>query len=156
MKINRQQLQKYKNQPLVLDQEIKLDDESLQPFEDRFIDISPIKVDGQVSIEKNDDVIVRLKIQGLITLPSSRSQEPVVYPIDVEINEIYIEDSKDFERYANNDSIFLLDEHHLNIDKIIIDNIFTSIPITILTEKERIDDSAIQGKGWKLYKENEI
>ena len=155
MKINRQQLQKYKNQPMTLNQEFVLDAELLEPFESRFLNISSIDINGQISIEKNNDVIVRLNAKGNIVLPSSRSQEPVDYPLDLDINEIYIEDQKDFDQYANNESVFLLDEHHLDIDKIIIDNIFTSVPIVALTEKEKEDDEVMEGKGWKLYKENE-
>lgn len=156
MKINRQQLQKYKNQPLIFDQELILSDESLEAFTDRFLEISPVNLDGQINLEKNNDLIVRLKVTGEIVVPSSRSQEPVKLPINLDINEIYIEDQKDFDRYTNSESVFLLDPHHLDVDKIIADNIFTSLPLTVLSDNEKKLEDSLEGQGWKLYKEDEI
>ena len=82
------ELQKYRNEPLLFSETVELK-KSLMERDSEILDVSPIKIDGTLIVEK-EEVIAHLVISLGLTMPSARSLKPVLVPMLIEANEIYV------------------------------------------------------------------
>lgn len=113
------------------------------------LDISAITVTGSV---KFDDKFYDLFAQAHydITLPSSRSLEPVTLHQALEIFESY----SDSEEELKNEEIFPIESDEISLDEALADNILLEIPLRRLTQEEEDEDTSnLHGKTWSVMSE---
>ena len=109
-------------------------------------DISKVEIEGDIS-ENGENYSVNLNIKCNLTLVCSVSLKDVIYPIDINIEEIIGENGnnlEDFDKIINN-SIDLL--------PIIWQNILVEVPIRVVSPD--IEEENIYGDGWKFITKEE-
>lgn len=153
MKYAKNQLLKYRQKPLVLAEQLNLEAIAKQRFPETVLALSPLEVAGQVSYLDNDDIILTMTVIGTITVPSSRSLEAVTLPVEVTIDERYIEDATRLSDFEETEAVFLLENDVLNVDDAILDNIIANLPLQILTAEEKDSDILPSGKDWHVISE---
>ncbi|MCF6160598.1 MAG: YceD family protein [Furfurilactobacillus sp.] len=154
MKWSLKELEKYRNEPLWIDETLDVKVKMLDRFADQVIDIDPVKVVGTVMVDR-DDVLLDVKVSGKVIVPSSRSLAPVDFPFDFDMNEIYITEESHFDRYEENETVLLLETQTVDLDEGVIDNIIAQIPMQILTESERNGQDMPTGNGWEVISEDD-
>ena len=109
-------------------------------------DISKVNIDGEI-LDDGLTLSVNLKIKCELTLICSISLKDVIYPVDININEIISSDDEktdDFYKIINN-SIDLL--------PIIWQNILVEVPMKVVSP-DYIEEN-IYGDGWKFITKEE-
>ncbi|WP_334328382.1 YceD family protein [Companilactobacillus sp. HBUAS59699] len=150
-----QDVRKYKDKPFAFNENLDLEKE-LQGRSEDIITAGTAKVDGQL-FNDNGLVISDVKVEISVTLPSTRSLDPVELPMKFRINEAYNIDNIDTEELDENTVIIPIDDDNPTIDvyKSIIDNILLNIPSQILTEDEANGKNMPSGKNWEVISEDD-
>lgn len=155
MKWSLLELNKRRDETIDLDVQLDLKKE-LQKRDPQILDLSNITVSGILSVEKNDYLLHYLA-EYTITLPSSRSLEPVQVPMKLQVDEVFMTE----EQFARRDEmvaaeeIILLEKGLLDLDESVADNILLAIPLQVLTEAERDSESLPKGNDWEVVTEEE-
>lgn len=150
------ELRKYQNNLLLLDDNVDLT-ESLKSRKRDLIDATPVKVNGAITMEGNKKFFVDLTLDVVLTLPSSRSLDPVDLALTVPFSEIYLAPEVNQEEVDDLDDevVFSLEKDILDLQKPIEDTILASIPMKILSEEELNSDERPNGTDWELTLEGE-
>ncbi|WP_125761000.1 YceD family protein [Companilactobacillus hulinensis] len=150
-----QDVRKYKDKPFDFNEELDLKKELMERSED-IIDVGIAKVDGQL-FNDNGLVISDIKVETMVTMPSTRSLEPVELPLKFRINEAYNIDDIDTEELDENTIIIPIDDEHPTIDvyESVLDNILLNIPSRVLTEEEASGKNMPAGKNWEVISEED-
>lgn len=123
------------------------------------LDVDPVDVAGSISMEGKRRYYVDLTLAVAMTLPSSRSLEPVVLDMDIPFHEIYLapglktDDFEDLEE--DEDDVFSLEKDILDLQKPIEDTILAAIPMKILSKEEEEATDLPNGQDWNLVLEED-
>ncbi|AXX64296.1 MAG: DUF177 domain-containing protein [Lactobacillus sp.] len=149
------QLEKYRKHPLTIQQTLNLE-KDLQQRDAQIIAVKPVTVNGTLGWEKGL-IYSQLSIKTQLTYPSTRSFEPVVLPINIDVQEFYSSDLN-----TNNDTdsqpeelIIPLENEQLDLQSAIEDNILLSIPSQVLTTEEQAKGTMPSGKEWTVISEDQ-
>lgn len=153
MKFNKNQLQKYRQQALPLDDDLDLTPLAQTRFADSILALSLLHVTGQIRYADHDDLLLHAHVTGQVTVPSSRSLAPVVREIDMVIDERYIEEEARLDDFEETDAVFVLENDTLNVDEAVLDNIVAELPLQILTPEEQENETLPSGKDWHVISE---
>jgi len=104
------------------------------------INLSPVKVNGEIFINHENEIELNLDIEGIFILPCAISLEEVKYSFKTNIEEIINE------KIPNN---------QLSLDLLVVlwENIVLEVPMKIV--KEGMEKRNIKGEGWEVIKEGE-
>src|SRR5699024_11771903 len=116
----------YKDEPLPFNETVMLKEDLLTQFGDVIKDITPVNVSGFAQSD-DDDVLIHAHVTGELVTPSTRSLQPVTLPIDLDIDEIYIQDKEHEDRYSDEESVIVVDDGKINFDEAILEYIVLSI-----------------------------
>ncbi|MGX7419490.1 YceD family protein [Carnobacterium gallinarum] len=148
------ELQKYRNEPLIFSETVELK-QSLMERDSEILDVSPIKIDGTLIVEK-EEVIARLVISLVLTMPSARSLKPVPVPMLIEANEVYVPKSvRDFDANDREETVIYLDKDLIDLTDAIEDTILLNLPLQVFTKEEETEDDMPSGNGWEVVSEEE-
>lgn len=153
MKYNKNQLQKYHQAPLQFNETLDLEAIAKQRFPETILALSSLTVDGTIRYDEADDLLLHVTVTGQITVPSSRSLEPVLLDVDLTIDELYIDNEKHLEDFEETEAVFVLENDTLNVDEAILDNIVANLPLQILTANELENDVLPSGQDWHVISE---
>ncbi len=130
---------------------------SLKNRKQDLMDASLVDVQGTISMEGKKRYFVDLTLDVELTLPSTRSLEPVALDMTVPFHEVYLApdaleiDAEDLE----DDLVFSLENDILDLQKPIEDTILASIPMKVLSEEEKSAQELPKGQDWELQLEDE-
>ncbi len=149
MKWNVSQVREYRGEPMPIEQTANRE-EALMERNQELLAVSDIKATGFL-IYDNRAILASFNIDYTITLPSSRSLEPVVVACHVPINETYVTDEEILANpeYAD-EAIFLIENNEVDLTSAIDDAILLNIPSQVLTEEEENSDDMPEGSGWTV------
>lgn len=122
------------------------------------LDASLIDIQGAITIDGKKKFYVDLTLSMELTMPSSRSLEPVKLDLDIPFNEVYlapdvkIADLEDIDEQE----VFSLEKDILDLQKPIEDTILATIPMKILTEEEESGADLPTGQDWQLVLEDDV
>ncbi|MBS9335418.1 YceD family protein [Fructobacillus sp. M1-13] len=156
MKFAKQQLQKFRNEPLHFEEVLDLNDRIQERFSDLILSAKPIKVTGSVQQDDHDDYVLLASYHADLTLPSSRSLEPVDWSTDVTIHETFVEDPKKIAQFDEEEPVFALKDNAIDLDQVVLDNLVAALPFQILTEEEAAGAPLPEGKDWQVISEDEF
>lgn len=131
---------------------------SLKNRKQDLMDASLVDVQGTISMEGKKRYFVDLTLDVELTLPSTRSLQPVVLDMTVPFHEVYLApdaleiDAEDLE----DDIVFTLENDILDLKKPIEDTILASIPMKVLSEEEKSAQDLPKGQDWELQLEDEV
>ncbi|MHA7611203.1 YceD family protein [Weissella viridescens] len=153
MKWHFAELQNYKNEPLMVDETLDLKGPMLEKFSDVILDIEPIHVIGYIQADR-DDLLIHLHLATTIVTPSSRSLTPVEFPLETDMDEIYIQEAAHADRYEDDETIILVEHDLIDFDEAIMESIVVSVPMQVLSETEKETDEMPSGKDWEVISED--
>ncbi len=131
---------------------------SLKNRKQDLMDASLVDVQGTISMEGKKRYFVDLTLNVELTLPSTRSLQPVALDMTVPFHEVYLApdaleiDAEDLE----DDIVFTLENDILDLKKPIEDTILASIPMKVLSEEEKSAQDLPKGQDWELQLEDEV
>ncbi len=123
---------------ILLDEEFSFDKEKYHMQD--IIDLQPIHFCGKIEKDSNEEIVLRGKLSGTMTILDSISLEEVNYQFSSEIEE-------------NLEDFLEKNKNTIDILEILWQNIVLEVP---LRYTEVTDYSKYSGDGWKLMSEEEL
>ncbi|WP_010622021.1 YceD family protein [Paucilactobacillus suebicus] len=155
MKWSLNELQRYQDEPLQLDSTLDLSALLTERFPEDILAVKPVKISGYLSYDKGD-VMVTLKVETTITVPSSRSLRPVDLPLSFKYTEFYLGDAEHVKKYEDSDTVIVLDDDKMiDLDEAVAENIVLQIPMQVLSKEEQQSNEFPAGNGWEVISEEE-
>ncbi|MGX6961475.1 YceD family protein [Vagococcus xieshaowenii] len=155
MKWSLMELRRYQHEPLVIDTTIELAD-TLLKRDETILGVGPVKVVGTINVEPRE-YIAQVQFDVVLTLPSSRSLEPVDYPMTIAFDEIYMipEEYALVKGTEGYEHAIILESSTLDLREAIEDYILLNIPLKVLTEEEMLADELPSGDAWTIMSEED-
>lgn len=131
--------------------------EHLKARNPEILDLTPIFVRGSVRFEAGF-YFLDYDMSYTITLPSSRSLEPVEKAETVSVSEIFVADEALLmdNDVTDKDLVLIAEDEVIRLDDSIADNILLAIPLKILTPEEEANPTLLSGKDWTVLTENDF
>lgn len=150
------ELNKYKEEPLMFSETFDLTNQ-LQKRNPEILDAGPIQVNGLVSAGEGEYVL-HYKLNVTLTVPSSRSLEPVDLSLELSVNELFMTpdqfSGRDKEIEIPEEEILIVEDNTIDLDASLIDNILLAIPLKVLTKEEEASDELPKGNDWEVITED--
>lgn len=151
------ELQKYRNEKVLLDETINMDE--LKDIDETIREVSPIKVTGDVHIGTNKYTF-NLHITGHLILPCSRTLVDVHYPIDIKTMETFfnirLDERQQFDDSADDD-VNYVEGNTIDLLPIVKELLILEIPMQVYSETTDPNEGAPQsGDGWEVIDEIQI
>ena len=146
------ELQKFKNHPMNFEETLDLKAD-LMKRDERVLDISPVKIKGTAFFDEGV-WFTDFDIDANLTVPSTRSLEPVDITVQGHFTEAYLEDPE--AKVEEEEIVQELEDNAINMEKAVSDNLLLSIPTRILTEEEEKEDVMPGGNEWQVISEEEF
>jgi uncharacterized protein len=142
--------------PLTFEETLTLKNE-LMARDNQIIDLAPVKVQGMVTVSKKE-YILHYTVNTVITLPSTRSLEPVELPLEFSVNEVFMtpEQYQQRDELLPEEEILILETQTLDLDDSVADNILLEIPMQVLTEAEQESNDLPSGDDWLVISEDDF
>lgn len=154
MKWSLNELKRYLNEPFVFSGNVDLK-ESLVKREEEILDASPIHLDGILTVNE-DELILHMNVSLELTLPSARSLEPVLFPMDFVIDEVFIPKSNSYDKPVNEEDVVIYLEHDwIDLSESIEDSILLNLPLQVFTEEEEKNHEMPSGNSWTVISEED-
>lgn len=156
MKLSLSELQKeYRHEPLKFDEALDLKADLMERYPDEVLDVTPVHINGMVSVEDGGDVLFYAHVSATLTVPSTRSLAPVELPTDFNVTEFYVASQAALTRYEKTDVVLVVEDDVIDVDKAIADNLLLQIPMQVLTKAEQSEDELPEGQDWQVTIEGE-
>lgn len=155
MKWSLLELKKHQDTPVTFDETFDLKAE-LMSRDSQILDVAPITVNGLLTVSKND-YLVHYKIKTVLTLPSSRSLEPVPLPLDFDVDELFMTQEQ-FDSRAEligEEEVLIVEGQTIDLKESVVDNILLTIPLQILSEEEINSNELPSGNDWVVISEDD-
>ncbi|MGK0552491.1 YceD family protein [Enterococcus faecalis] len=154
MKWSLLELNKYKETPVVFSETLDLKT-SLMGRDTTLLDVSPVNVKGLLSVSKTE-YLLHYSIKVTVTVPSSRSLEPVELPLEIPVDEVFMteEQLQAKDERISEEEIILLDKPTIDLNESVEDNILLAIPMQVLSEAERNGEDMPKGEDWEVVSED--
>ena len=155
MKWSLLEFRKYQETPLTFHETLDLKAE-LMERDNLILDVAPVAVQGLVSVDKKG-YLVHYTVQTTLTVPSTRSLEPVELPMDFDVDELFMtkEQYQLRDDQLSAEEILLIEDAKLDLTESIEDNILLAIPMRVLTEEEEKTTDFPKGTDWEVVSEEE-
>ena len=107
------------------------------------LELNQVKVDGRIEKNLNQDIHLKLKVDGIMIIPDARTLEPIPNEFSIEIEEKLDETNEELGEY------FKKEQNILDIMGILWENIVLEVPIRKTTSNTEVTN----GNGWELKDE---
>lgn len=131
--------------------------ESVKERYDDVLDLNHIDVKGQVTYD-NGFYLLDYQLSYDISLPSSRSLEPVTLSFDYPVSETFIQagDVQEQKELVEENLVLVLEGDAIDLNESIVDNILLNIPLRVLTPEEEEGAVSLSGKDWEVLSEEDF
>lgn len=148
------ELKRYQDEPLQISGTIDLS-QSLKERDADIISVEPVDITGVIEVDKTSVYYVTLRVSTRMTLPSTRSLEPVDVSQTFSFSEVYLgaHSPVDESEFDKNEIVERLSDETLDLRKPIEDAILTNKPTQVFTEEEIKSEKLPSGKNWKVLTE---
>lgn len=149
------ELKKYQEEPLVFQETLDLENELISR-EKEIIALRPVQVNGLITVSSKE-YILHYTVETVITLPSTRSLEPVEVPMKFTVDEVFMttEQYQQQSDLVKEEEILLLETQTLDLSESVADNILLEIPLQVLTEEEKQSGQYPSGNQWTVISEDQ-
>lgn len=153
------ELNKFRGSQVEFDETVDLE-QTLINRENTIISVSPIKVKGLVAVDSTS-YLAHFTIDTTLILPSSRSLEPVEFPLFLEVDEVYMKEEilKEMKDLTEEQVslIMPLEKDIIDLTEAVEDFILLNLPIQILTEAEKQETADLpKGDFWQVISEEDV
>lgn len=125
--------------------------EAIIKREPTIIDLSPVLITGNVAYD-NGLYLLNYQLSYQLTLPSTRSLEPVTLKEEHNVSEVFAskEDKNTQSAIFEDELLLLVEQDNIDLSESALDNILLNIPLQVLTDKEKQDDAMPYGDDWSV------
>ena len=152
------ELNKFRNSQVDFKESIDLK-ESLQLREPSILDMELVDVEGFIRVDSTG-YLAHFTVQTTITLPSSRSLEPVLVPISLVLDEEYMTEAQlnALENVNEDDKelIMPLEKDIIDLTEAVEDYLLLNLPLQVLTETEKSTTDLPKGDFWQVLSEEDL
>lgn len=152
MKWTIQQIKDQSNQLLNLNENINVK-EALMLRYPEIIEVKDTNVKGYYTVV-NQEVLLHATVETDITLPSTRTLEPVTIHLSFPIKERYVKNSHETNLDEHEEITIVLEDETLHLDDAVIDHILLNIPLKIIGEEE-LNQALPSGNDWTVMTEED-
>ena len=150
MKWSIHQLRKYSYTDFTFDETIVLDEIFEQKTD--LLALSPVRVVGKMDFNEKK-IVFHFTISGVMTLPCSRTLNPVDYAFEIPCTETFFREALDMD---GEDGV-ILESDVIDLRSIILENVILEIPLQVFSETAENDRIAPEsGKDWSLLTEEQL
>ena len=157
MKWSLSELRQAKEEPIQFETTLDLQHQLKERRPD-LISMTPVKVSGVFTVERRG-VVGHFHTQTTLTLPSTRTFDPVKISLDFNFSEYYVSKHQtNLAEFDPLDVVITLKDDILDLEKVIEDNILIRIPMQILSPEElkaEIDEMP-KGEEWDVLTEKQL
>ena len=127
--------------------------ESIKERYDQVLNLEQIQASGQVAYD-NGLYLLDYQLSYDITLPSSRSLEPVTLSFNYPVSETFIQeaDAALQKELVEENLVLILDGDTINLDE----SILLNIPLRVLTPEEESGQISLSGNDWEVLSEEDF
>ncbi|MGO4937243.1 YceD family protein [Fundicoccus sp. Sow4_H7] len=127
--------------------------EAIQARDKSVIDLEPVQVKGYLSAIDRE-VILQCQALVNITLPSTRSLEPVPLQLTIPIMERYVYPDYDTNLQDYEETTIVLEHDYIDLDSAVIDTVLINLPMRVIAADEENHDLP-KGKDWAVITEDD-
>ncbi|WP_179395666.1 YceD family protein [Lacticaseibacillus absianus] len=153
LKWSTQDLIKHRSEPLHFQETLALKAD-LMARDPEILDVSPITVTGTIRFV-DGDFVASVTLGGQLVVPSTRSLQPVDWPVNFTFSEIYVSPTTDKAKYEDGQLLIDIEDDVIDLGPAVADHILLSIPMQILTPAEAADGTMPAGKDWTVISEDD-
>lgn len=156
MKWSLNELQKYRSEPLIISDTVVLK-ESLMKRENELLDVSPVHLEGVLTVN-DGEVLLHMVVSLDVTLPSARSLEPVLVPMKIGIDEVYIPGSAisgEHDKESDDETVIPIENDLIDLSEAVEDAVLLNLPLQVFTEKEKQEQNMPKGNDWEVISEED-
>lgn len=152
MKWTIKQIREYKDELMDFNVELSVF-EQVKSRNNEIIDLDKVQVTGFLSAQEQD-IVLHCQLQTVITLPSSRSLQPVKVELSIPIKERYV-----YPEYAANigdyvETTIELEHDYIDLETAVVDAILLNIPIRVIAPDEA-EGELPSGRDWQVITEDD-
>lgn len=131
-------------------------EEVLKAREPEILALGPVSVQGQVSHDQGLYLLTYTMTYQL-TLPSSRSLEPVLLDNSQAVHEVFIaaSDVAAKQELVDDDLVLIVEGDHIDLTESVVDNILLNLPSRVLTPEEEEQEDLPSGQNWSVLTESQ-
>lgn len=152
------ELNKFRNAQLSFSESLDLE-AALKIREPSILKLDKVLVDGFIQVDSNV-YLAHFTVNTVITLPSTRSLEPVAVPISLTIDEEYMTEAQINALVDVSDEekqlIMPLDKDLIDLTEAVEDYILLNLPLRVLTESEESTTELPKGDFWQVLSEDDL
>lgn len=154
VKISLKKLEDSQGEPFYFEEELPVE-EALKKRDDSILAASLAKIKGFL-VYQNQTVLAQFTCAVDITLPSSRSLEPVVVPLSIDIVERYVPMTSSFDENDSSEIVIPLESDWIDLQPAVEDHILLSIPLQVLSPEELSEGRMPSGHDWEVVSQEEL
>ena len=131
--------------------------ESIKERYDQVLNLEQLQASGQV-VYDNGLYLLDYQLSYDITLPSSRSLEPVTLGFNYLVSETFIQeaDAALQKELVEENLVLILNDDTIDLNESILDNILLNIPLRVLTPEEESGQISLSGNDWEVLSEEDF
>lgn len=140
---------------LAFDRQLEIKDLLLER-DSSILDIEAVQASGQISYDAGL-YLLHYELDYTITLPSSRSMEPVRLSEHLSVSEVFIEADEVASKadMVDEELVLVIEGDIISLEESVVDNILLNIPLRVLTEAEEKEDTLPSGNSWTVMTESQ-
>lgn len=117
------------------------------------IHLEPVHVSGYFVV-REQEFVLHCIAKAVITLPSTRSLNPVTFEMEVPIRERYVypEDDTDAEEYE--ETTIVLEHDYIDLEQAVLESLILNLPQRVVGEDEE-EAKLPKGNDWAVLTEDE-
>lgn len=148
------ELRRYKDEPLIISETLDVE-KALKQRDSEVLAVQPVQVEGLLTVD-GMEYLLHYRLKTVVTVPSSRSLEPVDLPLDIAVDEVFMTRDQWSALEESEEEIIVLENDLIDLDNSVEDNILLAIPMQVLTEAERNATELPKGNGWEVITEDDF
>lgn len=113
--------------------------------------LEKVQADGYFLLQ-DEAIILHYEMTTKVTLPSTRSLEPVEVPLTVKVKERYIDQVFDTNTQDYEEVTIVLENDQIDLAASVADNLVLNLPVRVIGVEEAQQDLP-EGKDWKVISE---
>ncbi|MDO4432060.1 MAG: YceD family protein [Aerococcaceae bacterium] len=152
MKWTIRKLREHRGELLHFDVTLALE-ESLQARENSIIHLAPVQVAGYI-LARETEFILHCQAKTVVTLPSTRTLQPVEVPMEVPISERYVYEEHDANAEDYEETTIVLEYDYIDLEVAVIDSLLLNLPVRVVGENE-LSSELPSGKHWSVVTEDD-
>lgn len=152
MKWTIRKLRESKQELLSFDEVLNITDQAMTR-ENSIIHLEPVHVSGYLVV-REQDIVLHCMVNAVITLPSTRSLNPVTLNVEVPIRERYVYPKDDTDADDYEETTIVLEHDYIDLEQAVLESLILNLPQRVLGEEEETAELP-KGNDWAVLTEDE-